>query len=83
MTNNEKRAIMQKSAIAYYSSFGGLEIKDIERGYDDYIVFVAGAWCSQKSAHKAKINYTQSGDPYFNYRGNRVKLSDCIRCNAF
>ena len=71
MTNNEKRAIIQKSAIAYYSSFGGLEIKDIEHGYDDYIVFVAGAWCSQKSAHKAKINYTR----FYNMDGKMGKRS--------
>ena len=55
MTNNEKKAIIEKSALAYYSGFSGLEIKDIEYGIDDHIVFVAGAWYGKKSVHRAKI----------------------------
>ena len=83
MTNNEKKAIIEKSALAYYSGFSGLEIKDIEYGIDDHIVFVAGAWYGKKSVHRAKINTTMNGKLYFNYRGNRVHLDECIRCNAF
>ena len=83
MTNNEKKAIIEKSALAYYSGFSVLEIKDIEYGIDDHIVFVAGAWCGQKSVHRAKINTTMNGKLYFNYRGNRVPMDECIRCNAF
>ena len=78
MTSREKKAYIEKKAIAYYSGFSGIEIKDIEYGIEDYIVFVAGAWCSNKTVHKAKVYY--SGNGYFRYHGNRIPLDECIRC---
>jgi len=83
MTKKEKAAILEKSAIAYYSGFSGIEIKEIESGIEDYVIFVAGAWCSAKSVHRAIIKSTTSGNLYFCYKGNRIPLNDCIRCNAF
>lgn len=82
MTKNEKAAIIAAPAVAYYSGYSGIEIKAIEYGIEDYIVFVAGAWCSEKSAHKSKVYYNGEND-YFKYRGARIPLCDCIRCNAF
>lgn len=83
MTKKEKAAILEKSTIAYYSGFSGIEIKAIEYGIEDYAIFVAGAWCSAKSVHRAIIKYTTSGNPYFCYKGIRIPLNECIRCNAF
>lgn len=40
-----KKEICQNNAtIAYYSGFGGLEVKHIEYGTEDYLYIVARAW---------------------------------------
>ena len=78
MKKAEKKAILDAACVAYYSGFGGIEIKEIQYGFDDFVLFVAGAWSSQKSAHKSKIYY-DSENVFFRYRNNRIKLSDCIR----
>ena len=63
-----------KSA-AYYSGFGGFEIKKIEYGIDDYLYAVSGAWSSKKSYHKLKI---YDGN-YVKLHGHKIPLSECIR----
>ena len=73
-----KREICESNeSMAYYSGFGGLEIKKIECGIDDYLYAVSGAWCSKKSYHKLKI---YDGD-YVKLHGYKIPLSDCIRMN--
>ena len=79
MTNAEKKAIIDKEYFAYYSGFGGVELKDIEYGIDDSITFVAGAWCSHKSVHRSKVYYSPGGRDYIRYRGYRIYLDECIR----
>lgn len=76
-----KATFITANTIAYHSSFAGIEIKSIEYGIEDYIVFVAGAWCSKKSVHKSKIYY-DSNRPYFKYKGIRIHLDECIRTNT-
>lgn len=66
-----------EKSIAYYSGFGGLEIKKVEYGIDDYIYAVAGAWCSKKSYHKLKI---YNGN-YVKLHGYKIPLDECIRIN--
>ena len=66
-----------EKSIAYYSGFGGFEIKKIEYGIEDYLYAVSGAWCSKKSYHKLKI---YEGD-YVKLHGCKIPLSDCIRMN--
>ncbi len=83
MTNPEKKAILEKSALAYYSGYDGIEIKDIESGIEDYVIFVSGAWYGKKSVHRSIIKTTASGNLYFLYNGRRIPLDECIRCNAF
>lgn len=72
-----KREYIDKPSIAYYSGFAGIEIKGIEYGINDYIIFTAGAWTGKPSMHKSKI-YSAKRD-YFKYRGVRIHLDDCIR----
>lgn len=79
MSKNEKMAILAAPCVGYVSAFGGLELKSIEYGVEDYAVFVAGAWCSARSAHRAKIHY-ESVEPYFMYHNNRIKFCDIVRC---
>ena len=79
MKKAEKKYYLEKEYIGYYSGYSGIEIKEIQYGIDDYIVFVAGAWCSNKSVHRSKVYYTLSGRDYFRYNGNRIYLDECIR----
>ena len=86
MTKAEKQKYLEKKYIGYYSGWSGIEIKDIQYGIDDYIIFVAGAWCGNKSVHRSKVYYTVGlkspyGDAraYFRYNGNRIYLDECIR----
>lgn len=64
-------------SIAYYSGFGGLEIKKIEYGIDDYLYAVSGAWSSKKSYHKLKI---YDGN-YIKLHGYKIPLDECILIN--
>lgn len=66
-----------KKSIAYYSGFGGFEIKQIEYGINDYLYAVSGAWCSKKSYHKLKI---YNGE-YVRLHGYKISLDECIRMN--
>lgn len=79
MTKMEKKAIMDKEYFAYYSGFGGIELKEIEFGIEDYITFVAGAWCGKQSAHKSKVYYTPNGRDYIKFNGYRIYLDECLR----
>lgn len=94
MTKQIKQEWLNCQTIAYYSGFAGIEIKSINGWesieirdlyynsvpdlMDDYVIFVAGAWCSNKTVHRSRIYYTQSG-AYFKYNGIRIPLDECIR----
>ena len=81
MTREEKKRVIEADPVAYWSGAGGVEIKYIEYGINDHIVFVAGAWRSNRSAHRAKIYY--NGDStYFMYNGYKIRLDECIRCDT-
>lgn len=61
-------------SLAYYSGFGGFEIKKVEYGVNNYIYAVSGAWCSKKSYHKLKIY-----DGYYvKLHGYKIWLVECI-----
>lgn len=66
-----------EKSIAYYSGFGGFEIKKVEYGIEDYIYAVSGAWCNKKSYHKLKI---YSGN-YVKLHGYKIPLDECMRIN--
>lgn len=73
-----KKDILKMETIAYYSGFNGLEVKGIEYGIDDYVLFVSGAWCGNPKPHRLKIYYT-SASAYIKLHGYRVPLDECIR----
>lgn len=79
MTKAEKQAFMEQKSVGYYSGFGGVEVKEIQNGYEDYIIFVAGAWCSAKSIHRRKVQYTVNGEPFVSFANCRLYLRDFIR----
>lgn len=76
-----KKEFCNCPSIAYYSGFGGFEIKGIEYGINDVLYAVSGAWTALKSYHRLKIRYSSSGSPYVVLRGIRIHLDECIRMN--
>ena len=64
---------------AYYSGFGGLEIKYIDYGINDYIYCVSGAWTGKPSYHKLKIYYDKNEVAYIKLHGYKIPLNECIR----
>lgn len=79
MKKLEKMEALAQPSIAYYFGFGGIELKRIEYGIDNYIIFVAGAWSDKPEIHRSRVYYTAKGNNYIMYRGCRISLSDCIR----
>lgn len=75
-----KKEVCTGRAAAYISAFCGIEIFSITHEPDgESIYFTAGGWTGKPTAHRARIYYTRGGDPYFLYKGNRLKLSEAIR----
>ena len=55
-----KREICEShEPIAYFSGLGGLEVRHIECGINDYLYLIADAWNGKKSYHKCKIHYAR------------------------
>lgn len=74
----KKEICSTNKSIAYYSGFGGLELKKVEYGIDNYIYCVSGAWCGKKSYHKLKVYYGNDSD-YMMLHGYKIPLNECIR----
>ena len=74
-----KEMVMAKKTVGYISACGGIEIKEIACGIDDYVVFIAHAWGPNASAHKRKIYFNSNG-AYFIYNGTRYKFTDIVKC---
>ena len=70
----KREACESNATIAYYSGFGGFEIKKIEYGITDYLYAVSSAWSSKKSYHKLKV---YDGE-YIKLHGYKIPLGDCI-----
>lgn len=74
-----KEMVMAKKTVGYISACSGIEIKEIVHGVDDHVVFIAGAWSAEKSAHKRKIYYNSNG-AYFILNGQRFNFNEIVRC---
>ena len=75
-----KQQIFDMPTKAYYSALSGVEIKGIiEQHTELYVIAVSGAWGGTKTAHRVKIYYNASGEPYFKLYGVRIPLNECIR----
>ena len=75
----KKEVCENNESFAYYSGFGGLELKHIEYGIEDYIYCVSGSWTSKKSYHKLKINTDAKGNSYIKLHGYKIPMDECIR----
>ena len=76
---SKKQMCLNNKSFGYYSGLGGLELKHIEYGINDYVYCVSGAWCNNKSYHKVKINYDSKGNPYIMVHGYKVPFEEIIR----
>ena len=73
--------------VAYWSGCGGVEIKGIEHGIDDYVICVVNAWYGEKEYKRYKISYFNritggrpDGRARFYPHGYEAFLDDCVRC---
>lgn len=79
MTKQEKNKALQMETIAYYNGFGGVEIKAIEYGIEDHVIFIANSFIpNNKTVHRVKIHY-DSRRPYFHYHTLRIPFDECLR----
>lgn len=85
---NKKEYCMTHESVAYYSGLGGLEIKGIEHGVNDFVYCVSGcwggSWCNGKNVkrfHRCKIYYPVNGkdSAFFRVHGYKIPLDECIR----
>ena len=74
-----QQTIDNMKTVAYFSGYGGIEIKSIEYGIEDHVIFMAGTFAGKRSAHRARIYYPASGRAYFNYLGSRIHFDECLR----
>lgn len=89
---SKKEYCESRESIAYYSGMGGLEIKGIEYGINDYVYCVTGcwdgSWTNEKNAkrfHRCKICYPANGKDsaffkvYREGHGYKIPLDECVR----
>lgn len=79
MTRREKFEYENMPTVAYYSGYGGIEIKEVQYGIEDYIVYVANSFLPTRSVHRSKIYTTTSGRLYFKYHTLSIYCDECIR----
>ena len=71
---------MTMPSIGYWSGMGGLELKNIEYGIEDYAFFISGMWCSDRKRQlfRVKIHYDNEV-PYCKIRGYKIPFDEIIR----
>lgn len=75
MLDIKKSELLNMETVAYYSGFGGIEVKAID---DDYMYCVSGTFAGKVTPHKLKIYYN-SERPYIVYNGHRCCLDEFLR----
>ena len=76
-----RKEILNADTVAYFSGCGGIEIKSIEYGINDRVLFVAGAWTGNKTAHRARIYSDKNSELFFRYHNYKIPFSECLRAN--
>ena len=79
---SKKEICLNNESFAYYSGLGGLELKKIEYGIEDYVYCVSGAWTSKKAFHRLKVYYNDNGG-YIKLHGYKIHFSECVRMGDF
>lgn len=83
LTDNEKRAIDALPTIGYWSALGGVELKRIEHGIEDYCICRVGSWKSKPTYHRVRVQYPNvkrvEPRPFIVINYEKFYLEDCIR----
>ena len=75
---SKKEICSKNKSVGYWSVCGGVEVKSIDFGCEDYVYCISNAWGGKKGYHKLKINYTND-DAYVVLDGYRLYFNECIR----
>ena len=76
MTKLEKQIYLNKKTIGgwcVWGAWGGVEVKDIEYGINDYAIIVT----PEKSVHRVKIYYGIR--EHIRIHGRRLYFDECLR----
>jgi len=73
----EKEFWVNQPALAYYSGYGGVEIKRVYEGFNTYVVVVSDAWYGKPSVHKVKVHDVVR--PFFMVNSHKIYLDECIK----
>ena len=77
MTKSEKQNYLNKNTIGYWSDWGGVEVKGIEYGINDYVIIYIRL---KRSIHRVKIYYGYKRE-YIRICGRRLYFDECFRAN--
>ena len=77
MTKSEKQNYLNKKTVGYWCDWGGVEVKGIEYGINDYAIIYLSL---KRSVHRVKIYYGYKRD-YIRIRGRRLYFDDCLRAD--
>lgn len=77
--NTKKYICENNNSFAYYSGFGGIELKHIEYGIEDYIYYTSNTWYGKPNYHKCKVYTDSNGNSYFKVYDSKIPLDECIR----
>ena len=83
LTDIEKRQIDEMPTIGYWSALGGVELKKVEHGVEDYCICRVNSWRRKPTYHRVKIKYTKTkykeSKPYIVIFYENLYLDACIK----
>ena len=79
MTVKEKEEVIKMPALAYWTDFGGIEVKDIQYGTEDYLTCVSLVTTDHPRVHYLKIKTSMGGRPYVIIYGHNMYLDQCLK----
>ena len=78
----EKRDILTMPTIAYFSGYGGIEIKGFLHN-EDRVLYVQGTFAGKPTAHISRLRWNNEGMPHFHIylkrSVRRIYLHECLR----
>ena len=83
MRKAEKQEVLKMPTIAtcWEEYPGGIEIKKIEYGIDDYCICATQTMTESPRVHRVKIKYTrEESEPYIEVDGFKIFMNMCIKC---
>lgn len=60
LTENEKRLMDKMPTIGYWPGLGGVELKKVEPGNDDYCLCIVKSWKNEPTYHRVRVYSTNT-----------------------